>query len=110
MGLNAIEADDSVKVSPVVTVLDAVSATEARNVPTVLASQILMCVTVSGLVPAHDVHDGVFDMAMDPADAALNVIDGRVVTELAAVAPAEPGSAVCSFAKFPAGAVEACAR
>lgn len=101
---------ERVSVSPVVTVLDAVSATENRNVPAVLASQPLMCVTVSGLVPAHDVHDGVFDDATAPAEAAENVSDGRVVTELALEAPAEPGSPVCSLTKLPAGAVDATAR
>lgn len=110
MGLKATVMLDNVSVSPVWTVFDAVSAADARNVPAVLASQTLMCVTVSGDVPAHEVQDGVLLMAIAPAEAALNVIEGRVVTELAAVAPADPGSAVCSFAKLPAGAVEACAR
>ncbi len=102
---------DSVNVSPVLTVLDDARATEHRNVPDVFASQTLMCVTTSPLVPAHDVHDGNVDVnAIDPPDAAENVIAGRVVTEDAAEAPDAPGSPVCSFAKLPAGAVEACAR
>jgi hypothetical protein len=90
--------------------LDEASATEYRNVPAVLASQTLKWVTVSGEVPAQDDHVGVFDIEMDPADAALNVADGRVVTELAALAADAPGSPVWSFTKLPAGAVDACAR
>lgn len=34
-------------------------------------------------------------IAIDPAEAALNVGETRVVTAEAAVVPAEPGSAVC---------------
>lgn len=96
--------------SPVLTVFDAVNTTLYRNVPAVLASHTLMCDTTSPFVPAHDVHDGEFDNAHAPADAALNVAEGRVVTDDAAVAADAPGSAVCSFTKLPAGAVDATAR
>jgi hypothetical protein len=110
MGLNEMDKLVRVSVSPVCTVFDAVSAAEFRNVPAVFASHTLMCVTTSPFVPAHDAHDGVLDIAIDPADAAENDAEGLVVTELAAVAPAEPGSAVCSLMKLPAGAVDATAR
>ena len=100
----------SVSVSPVWTVFDAVSAIEYRNVPAVDASHTLMYVSVSGDVPAHDVHDGnVAIAAIEPDAAAPNVSAGRVVTDEGALVAADPGSAVWSLTKLPAGAVDACA-
>jgi hypothetical protein len=98
-------------VSPVWTVFDAVSAIEYRNVPAVDASQIEKWVIVSGEVPAHDAHDGnVAANAHDPPDDAEKVTAGRVVTDDTFAVAAAPGSPVCSFTKFPAGAVDATAR
>jgi hypothetical protein len=49
-------------------------------------------------------------IAFDPADADAIVIDFLVASPTAAaVAPAEPGSPVCSFRNEPAGAVNAVA-
>jgi hypothetical protein len=110
IGVSAKVRDVRFKVSPVLTVFDAVSCAEYRNVPAVLASHTLMSVTTSPFVPAHVAHDGVFDDAHDPADAAENVTDGRVVTDDALAVAAAPGSPVCSFTKLPAGAVDATAR
>ena len=48
-------------------------------------------------VPVID-HDGVFVIVPTPPEAALpNVAAERVVTALALVVPAEPGSPVCSL-------------
>jgi hypothetical protein len=44
------------------------------------------------------------DDAFDPAEAADHVTAWRVVTADGAVAPAAPGSAVCSFTHTPVGA------
>src|SRR3954464_4706469 len=64
-----------------------------------------MSVTVSGEVPAQDVHDTVPDMAFDPADAADQVTDGRVVTDDTEAVPDAPGSPVCSCTNEPAAPV-----
>jgi hypothetical protein len=87
--------------------LDAVSANEYRKLPADDASHTEIWVMVSDVPPF--VHDGfVPDMALEPADAAAHGIVTRVTEPAAAaVAPAEPGSAVWSFANEPAGAVNA---
>jgi hypothetical protein len=110
-GATLIEPDDHVKVSPVVTVFATANASEVRNVPAALADHNEKWLIVSGEVPAHDAHDGnVAANAHDPADAAENVVAGRVVTDDTAVVPAAPGSAVCNWVKQPAGAVDAICR
>ena len=58
MGDRAIVSVDSVRVSPVFTVFDALSAADPRNVPAVEAVHSEMCDTTSPLVPAHVAHDG----------------------------------------------------
>lgn len=89
---------------------DAVRAADHRKLPAVDASHTLMCVKVSDVPPF--VHTGLVPvnaMALDAA--AENVATTRVVDPTAAaVAPAEPGSAVCSFTYVAAGAVVAAAR
>jgi len=88
-------------VSPVFTVLDAVSAMENRKLPALDASHSEMCVTTSPFVPAHVAHDGVLFCEITPPEAAANVIDGRVVTDDTDVVPAVPGFAVCSCTNAP---------
>jgi hypothetical protein len=78
---------------------DADSAAEPLKVPAVEADQIEMCVRVSEVPPlVHD--DAIDDIALEPPDAAAMVACTRVVEPAAAaVAPAEPGSAVWSLMK-----------
>src|SRR4051812_30241916 len=64
-----------------------------------------MCVTTSPFVPAHVGHDGVPEIAIDPADAAAKPNACRAVVDDTAVVPAEPGSAVWSCTYKVAGAV-----
>jgi hypothetical protein len=65
---------DKVNVSPLVIALDAVSAAENKKfpAPAVTLSQVATCVSVSE-PDAHDAHDGVFEIAFAPADAAAQV-------------------------------------
>jgi hypothetical protein len=91
------DAEDRVKVSPVLIVLDAVSCALHRNVPEEAASQKDTCETTSPFVPAQDVHEGVVEEFSTPVVGVVNVIDGRVVTEETEVVPAAPGLAVCSW-------------
>jgi len=84
-----------VNVSPAVTDFDAVNAFEPRNVPAVDADQNDTCVYVS--VVDTDVHVTAADVAIEPPEAAANVVDCRVVFPAAFDAPAEPGSPMCSF-------------
>jgi hypothetical protein len=73
---------------------DAVNAAENRKLPDVDASQPLMCVRVS-VVDTFVHTPDIDDIAFDPADAADHVTVLRDVSPAAAaVAPAEPGSAV----------------
>lgn len=97
---------DRVSVSPLVTALDAVRAAENRKLPAVLASHSLMCEMVSE-PDAQLAQVGVLLMAFDPALAADQVAETRVVFALAAVAALAPGSAVWSLIKEPAGVVNA---
>ncbi len=95
--MNEIVIEDNVKVSPVLTVLDAVSSTENRKLPLAFASQMEMFVTTSPFVPAQFAHAGnVAVIAFDPADAADQVIAGRVVTDDTFDVPFGPGSPVCN--------------
>jgi hypothetical protein len=85
-----------VNVSADAQAFDAVSA-DPRKFPPVEASQYDRWLIVSDVPPF--VHDGaVPDIAVEPADGAAWVMTTRVVEPAAAaVAPAEPGSAVWSF-------------
>src|SRR5690348_702226 len=76
---------------------DADRAAEPLNVPALEADHRLMWVRVSDVPPL--VHEDAIDViAFDPADAAAIVACTRVVDPAAAaVAPAAPGSAVCSL-------------
>jgi hypothetical protein len=82
-----------VKVSPLAHVFDAVSATDQRKLPDVVASQTETCEMVS-LVPPL-VHAGALESAIAPPDAAECVAATRVVdpTETLDV-PDAPGSPV----------------
>ena len=105
-GVNDNVSDVMFNVSPLLTVFDAANDPDHRKFPALEASQILMWEIVS--VPAaHDAQVRVPLMAFDPAAAADQVTAARVVFADAAVAPAEPGSAVCSFTYTVAGAVNA---
>lgn len=84
-------AEVKFRVSPVFSVFDVVNCADHKKFPVEAASHTEMCVTISPLVPAHDAHEGVFDKVIAPAEAALNVADGRVVTDETAVVPAVPG-------------------
>jgi hypothetical protein len=108
IGVNVIDIDDKVAVSPVLIVFDKVSSTENRKFPADDASQTLMLVTISPFVPAQFDHAGkVVVIAFDPADAADQVIAGRVVTDETFDVPAAPGSPVCNCTNVVAGAVNA---
>lgn len=88
---------DSDNVSPDAHAFDADSAAEALKVPADEADHSEMCETVS-LVPPFVQELAIEVMAFDPADADAIVACLRVVSPAAAaVAPAEPGSAVCSL-------------
>jgi hypothetical protein len=78
---------------------DADSAADALNVPALEAVHSEMCVRVSDVPPfVHGPTDD--EAAFDPPDADAIVACFRVASPTAAaVAPAEPGSAVCSFAQ-----------
>lgn len=97
MGVIAMDNDVSENVLPDAHACDAVSAAEALNVPAVLADQREMWLSVSDVPPF--VHGpAVPVIAFDPPDAEAIVADLRVVSPAAAaVAPAAPGSAVCSL-------------
>jgi hypothetical protein len=97
IGVSATDKLVKLSVSPVLIVFDALRAALNRKFPAVLLSHTLMWVTTSPFVPAHDDHDGVLLLLIDPADAAENVTSGRVVTELALEVPADPGSPVCNL-------------
>jgi hypothetical protein len=84
----------SVSESPVFMVTLDESCIDMLNVPVVAWVQNEMSVSVSGDVPAHDVHSGSLDAEMEPAEALPHVTASRVVTDDTAVVPAEPGSAV----------------
>ena len=91
-----IAADAKLRVSPLLTVFDAVSAPDHQQFPLVDASQIEIWVTV--VVPnAHAVQVAADVDALAPPDAAPNVIDTRAAEPTAAVVPASPGSAVWSW-------------
>jgi hypothetical protein len=83
-----------------------VNTAENRKFPAVMLSHTVMCVSVSP-DGTHVGHDGAFVIDFDPADAAPQVAAARVVVPDAAVVPAAPGSAVCSFTFVDAGAVNA---
>jgi hypothetical protein len=69
------------------------------NVPAVEALQIEMCESVSDVPPLVQV-DAIDVIAFDPAEAAAIVACTRAVDPTEpAVAPADPGSAVCSLMK-----------
>jgi hypothetical protein len=80
-------------VSPLITDLLVVNATDHIKFPAVDASQKLMWLIVSVAVIDHV--EAIDVIAIDPAEAALNVGETRVVTAEAAVVPDAPGSAVC---------------
>jgi hypothetical protein len=82
------------RVAPVTMVAELLKATEKRNVPEVEAVHTEMSVTTSPLVPAQVAQDGVLLSAIDPAEAALNVTDTRVVLLEMLLVPLAPGDAV----------------
>jgi hypothetical protein len=85
----------SVKLSPVLMETDELNCMDMLNVPDVLAVQNEMSVTVSGDVPAHDVHSGMVPLALTtPADGEPHVTASRVVTEDTSVVPDAPGGPV----------------
>lgn len=90
------EAEDSVKVSPVLMVLLAVSCADHRKLPAEAASQNETWEMTSPLVPAQLVHDGEDEELRTPVVAVVKVMVGRVVTEDTEVVPIVPGFAVCS--------------
>jgi len=94
-------------VSPVLIVFEAVKVAENRKFPALVASHAEICETTSPFVPAQLAQLGVFDMALDPADAADHDTVGLVVTDDAFAVPAEPGSPVCNFTAHVLGAVKA---
>jgi hypothetical protein len=67
------EALEMLRVSPVLIVLDALSAADHRKLPDADASQNEMCVTTSPFVPAQLVNEGVFDNDNTPVVDALKV-------------------------------------
>jgi hypothetical protein len=83
--------------SPVCMITDEASCIDNPNVPDVAADQNDMSVSVSGLVPPHDVHSGSSLALMLPADADPHVTASRVVVEETLLVPAEPGAPVCSW-------------
>ena len=91
--MKASVSELSDNVSPLITDLLVVKATDHRKLPAVDASQIAMWLIVS--VAVIDQVEAIDVIAMDPADAALKVGETRVVTADAAVVPDAPGSAVC---------------
>jgi hypothetical protein len=84
-------------VSPVFTVLLALSAADHRKLPLADASQNETWLTTSPFVPAQLVKDGVLDNDSTPVVDALNVAACRAVTDDVEVVPAVPGLAVCSW-------------
>jgi hypothetical protein len=108
IGVNVMDIDDKVAVSPVLMVFARVSRTLKRKFPALDASHTEMLVTISPFVPAQFDQDGsVAVMALDPADATDQVIAGRVVTDDTFDVPAAPGSPVCNCTNVVAGAVNA---
>jgi hypothetical protein len=107
MGVIAIVSDpaEMVNVSPIATVLEAVSATLARNVPPEDASQNDRCEYVSAVDTLVHVRSAL--VVMDPAEAAENVACWRLVLPAAFEVPADPGSPVWSFTQNAAGCVQA---
>jgi hypothetical protein len=93
------------RVSPVLTVFDALRAADHRKFPAVEASKNETCETTSPFVPAQLVNDGVLDNDRTPVVEALNVAAWRVVTDDTEVVPAVPGLAVCNCTYTAAGAV-----
>ena len=91
MKANVSELNDNV--SPLMTDLLVVKATDHIKFPAVEASHKLMWLIVS--VAVIDQVEAIDVIAIDPADAALKVGETRVVTADAAVVPDAPGSAVC---------------
>jgi hypothetical protein len=93
----ATESDVKVNVFVFTHACDAVSAADPLNVPAVDADHKVMWDSVS-VVETLVQGPAVPVMAFDPADAAAIVACFLVVSPAAAaVAPAAPGSAVCSF-------------
>jgi hypothetical protein len=105
-GVSANVSVARVKVSPFTIDFATVRAAVKTALPVVIASQSLMCEIVSE-PDAHVAHVGVFEIDFDPADAAFQVADTRVVFADGAVAAAAPGSAVWSLMKDPAIVVNA---
>jgi hypothetical protein len=94
MGVMAMVNDVSVNVFVLAHACDAVSAADPLNVPADDADQSVMCDSVSDVLTfVHGPTDA--DAAFEPPEAAAIVACLRVVSP--AVAPAAPGSAVCSF-------------
>lgn len=87
--------------SPEATAFEDDSAADHRKFPADDASHTLICEIVSVPVMLHDGFVPV--MAIDPPEAAANVTWERVVTTEGLVAPAEPGSPMCSFTHSEAG-------
>lgn len=96
-----------VRVSPLATVLGAVSCTVHKALPAEIASHREMSVIVSPVVIDHD--GAVPDMTSDATVDVVHATITRVVTADGAVAAAAPGLAVCSFTNEPTGAVYAVA-
>ena len=98
-------------VSPFATAFDAAKAPDSMKFPEVLASQPLTNAIVSD--PAdhavQDTADPAIDRFVDTVDGAPYVTAFRVVSALAAVVPAAPGSAVCTF-RYSVNAVKDVAR
>jgi hypothetical protein len=101
--VSAKPRDVSVNESADAQAFDAVSATENRNVPLVLAVHTEMWVRVSDVPPFVHADGAPLSARADPDDEAAKVAELRVVepTEMADV-PAAPGSAVCSCTNVPA--------
>jgi hypothetical protein len=95
----AMDNDVSENVSPDAHAFEDDRAAEALNVPALDAVHRLMWLRVSEVPPL--VHEDAMEViALEPADAAAMVAWTRVVEPAAAaVAPADPGSAVWSLTK-----------
>jgi hypothetical protein len=91
------EQVETVSVSPVVMVFEVDNVAENRKLPAVAASHTLILVIASLFwAEGHEVHDGEFESEYDPAEAAANVIAGRVVLPDASDVPDAPGLPVCN--------------
>jgi hypothetical protein len=94
---------ERLKVSADAHALDAVSATEKRNVPADDAVHTEMWVSVSDVPPFVHAAGGVPSDTVEPADESEKTKLLRVVDPTLTLAvPAAPGSPVCSWANVPA--------